>query len=237
MKIEVLFPEMANLYGDLFNIRYLKQCLNDVEIIETKYHDEPYFVSHDDVDMLYMGPMSENSQSLIVNKLMPHKKRLEELIDKGIVGLFTGNALELLGAYIENEDGSREECLGIFKTYAKRAMLSRYNQNVYGEVEGVKVCGFVSSFSKTYSLEEENNYLFDLKIGKGIDGGAKEGFRKNNFMATYLVGPLLCINPEFTKFLLKLLKVENINIAFEEEISECFNQRLKEFEAFASKEK
>ena len=36
MKIEVLFPEVANLYGDLSNIEYLKKCLNnDVEIIET----------------------------------------------------------------------------------------------------------------------------------------------------------------------------------------------------------
>ena len=45
MKIEVLFPEVANLYGDLSNIEYLKKCLNDdVEIIETSLNDEPAFV-------------------------------------------------------------------------------------------------------------------------------------------------------------------------------------------------
>ena len=34
MKIEDLFTEVANLYGDLSNIEYLKKCLNDdVEII------------------------------------------------------------------------------------------------------------------------------------------------------------------------------------------------------------
>ena len=50
MKIEVLFPEVANLYGDLSNIEYLKKCLNDdVEIIETSLNDEPAFVKQNDI--------------------------------------------------------------------------------------------------------------------------------------------------------------------------------------------
>ena len=44
MKIEVLFPEVCNLYGYLANIRYLKRSFKKLEIIETKLTDEPYFV-------------------------------------------------------------------------------------------------------------------------------------------------------------------------------------------------
>ena len=35
MKIEVLFPEFANLFGDCWNHRYLKACLTETELIET----------------------------------------------------------------------------------------------------------------------------------------------------------------------------------------------------------
>lgn len=35
MKIEVLYGELANLYGDLFNIRFLEQSLDNVTIYYT----------------------------------------------------------------------------------------------------------------------------------------------------------------------------------------------------------
>ena len=235
MKIEVLFPEFANLYGDLQNIKYLKLCIKDLEVIETKYHDEPYFVNHDDVDMLYMGPMTERSQSLLVEKLMPYNARLEELIEKGVVALFTGNALELFGEYIQNEDESKIECLGIFKTHAERRMLARYNENAYATIGDVEVCAFVSTFSRSYG-DNENNYLFDVKIGTGINAESKkEGLRKNNFMGTYYVGPILCINPQFTKYLLNLLSVKLDKLPFEDIMQEAFEQRLSEFKAYAEK--
>ena len=62
MKIEVLFPEVANLYGDLSNIEYLKKCLNDdVEIIETSLNDEPAFVKQNDINLIIMAGMTEKS--------------------------------------------------------------------------------------------------------------------------------------------------------------------------------
>ncbi len=54
MKIEVLFPEICNLYGDLQNIMYLKQCIENVEIINTSLNQEPYFVK-EDVSLIYLG--------------------------------------------------------------------------------------------------------------------------------------------------------------------------------------
>ena len=33
MKIEVLYSEVANLYGDLFNIKYLEKTLADATIL------------------------------------------------------------------------------------------------------------------------------------------------------------------------------------------------------------
>ena len=35
MKIEILYPELCNLNGDMGNIRYLKKCVPEIEILET----------------------------------------------------------------------------------------------------------------------------------------------------------------------------------------------------------
>ena len=41
MKIEILFPEYANLFGDMGNILYLKACLPQAEFIDRCYKTEP----------------------------------------------------------------------------------------------------------------------------------------------------------------------------------------------------
>lgn len=65
MKIEVLFPEFANLFGDCWNWRYLARCMPQAELIETGYGDEPSFVS-EKVDMIIMGAMTEHGQELAI---------------------------------------------------------------------------------------------------------------------------------------------------------------------------
>ena len=75
MKIEVLFPEVCNLYGDLANIRYLKESVDTITIIETKLTDEPYFMKNKP-DLIYMGGMTEHSQELVINKLKDYKDRI-----------------------------------------------------------------------------------------------------------------------------------------------------------------
>ena len=108
MKIEILFPELCNLYGDISNMKYLKKCLPDAEYIETAIDEEPAFVAQD-VDFIYLGAMTERMQEKVIAKLLPYKERMEELIKNNVVFLFTGNSIEVLGKYIENEDGSKIE--------------------------------------------------------------------------------------------------------------------------------
>lgn len=65
MKIEVLFPEFANLFGDCWNWKYLSRCMPEAELIETGYNDEPRFAS-EKVDMIIMGAMTEHGQELAI---------------------------------------------------------------------------------------------------------------------------------------------------------------------------
>ena len=147
--IEILFPEFCNLYGDLSNMKYFKRCIPKAQFIETSFNDVPYFVNNN-VDFIYLGPMTERMQEKVVKKLKEYKDRIEELIDKNVVFLATGNSLEIFGKYIENEDGSKIDGLGIFDIYAKRDMFNRHNSMFTGRYEDIEIVGFKSQFTFSY---------------------------------------------------------------------------------------
>ena len=229
IKIEVLFPEIANLYGDLMNIEYLKRCAGpeNVEIIETSLKDQPYFANNDDVALIYLGTMTESGQELSLKALAPYKARIEALIDSGKPFLITGNALELFGDYIECEDGSKIDCLGIFKTHAVRKMLERYNSLYVGKFNDIDIVGFKSQFTHSYG---QFDGLFSTVRGDGLNRETKEeGIKKNNFMGTYIIGPLLVLNPPFTKYLLSLIGADDSHLAYEEAAMDVYEHRLSEF--------
>ena len=73
MRVEVLFPEIANLYGELGNIRYLEKSVTDIYVKETSVNEKPAFLDSNEerFDLVYMGTMSESSQLLVMEKLAP----------------------------------------------------------------------------------------------------------------------------------------------------------------------
>ena len=225
--VEILFPEFCNLYGDISNMKYLKECIPNANFIQTSFNEEPTFVKND-VNMIYMGPMTENMQEKVIKKLSQYKERIQELIDKNVVFLITGNAIEIFGKYIENEDGSRIEALGMFDIYAKRNMMKRHNSMFIGKYEDTEIVGFKSQFTLCYG-NNEDCYFAEVEKGIGLNEQSKlEGIQKNNFIATYVIGPILILNPEFTKKILEKMEIQNPSIAFEEDVMAAYKQRLKE---------
>lgn len=236
MKIEVLFPEFGNLFGDISNISYLRKCLPDAQILETSINSTPAFVE-EDVNLIYMGPMSERAQEIVIQKLLPYKAKIEELIENNVAFLFIGNSVEILGKYIENEDGSKIEGLGIFDIYAKRDMMNRKNSNVIGKFEDIEVVGFQSQFTDIYGDNKDNHFL-ELEVGMGIGENSKlEGIRKNNFIGTYVIGPILILNPLFMQKLQKMMGIEEPKLALEKEVMTAYEARLKEFKEKFKSEK
>ncbi len=226
MKVEILFPEFCNLFGDMYNMKYLKMCIPDAEFIETALDSTPAFVEQD-VNLIYLGSMTENTQEKVIARLMPHKKRIEELIENNTVFLFTGNAVEVLGKYIENEDGSKIEGLGIFDVYSKRDMMHRHNSFLVGKYEDIEIVGFKSQFTMMYG-DNSDSYFIQVEKGIGINKESKfEGIKKNNFIGTYVIGPILILNPLFTKKMLELMGAEP-KIALESDTRAAYEARLKE---------
>ncbi|MFQ8988916.1 MAG: hypothetical protein ACLR6T_09570 [Intestinibacter sp.] len=235
MKIEILYPEFCNLNGDMGNMKYLKRCLPEAEVIETAIDQEPSFLSQEDIALVYMGTLSERSQEIVIKKLMPYKEAVKQKIEAGQLFLFTGNSVEVLGNYIENEDRSKIEALGIFNVYAKRDMLHRHNSFFLGTYEDIEILGFKSQFTMLYG-DNSNNYLAEVQMGIGINPETKlEGIHQNNFIATYVIGPLLILNPYFTLKLLKMMGVDKPKLAFEEEVLKAYEVRLKKFKTLEAK--
>ena len=223
-KIEILFPEYCNLFGDSGNMRYLKKCIPNETFYETSFDEEPRFVK-EDVDMIYMGPMTEDMQERVIKKLEPYKSRIEELIEKNVVFLIIGNAVEI---FINEIKDVEIKPLNIFNFKAERHMLDRHNSYFVGKFEDIDIVGFKSQFT---FLEGDNSNCYFAKVerGIGINKESKfEGIRRNNFFGTYTIGPILVLNPDFTLEIQKRIGVEEPKLAFEKEVREAYNLRLKE---------
>ncbi len=230
MKIEILYPEICCLFGEKANMRYFEMCLPDAEFIKTPVSQMPLFLT-EDVDMVYFGSCSESNQEKILSRLKGHEERINELINKGVIFLMTGNTFEIMGNFIKDSDGKKIEGLGIFDFYSERTIPERHNSLVLGEYNGMKLVGSISRFSHSYGIKHEDGFI-DVKKGYGSCKDSKnEGIRRNNLFGTYLLGPFLVLNPDFTKYLMTLLGVENPTLAFENEIYKAYCVRLKEFES------
>ncbi len=229
LKIEILFPEFCNLYGDLSNMKYLQKCLPKAHFHETAFDEEPIFVK-EKVNFIYLGPMTESRQEKVIQKLLPYKQKIEELIEQNVVFLMTGNALEIFSEYIEKEDGSRIQALGIFKIYAKQDMLHRHNSKFIGKWEDIDIIGFKSQFTFSYGQNSEG-YFASVEKGIGINKESKlEGIQRKNFIGTYVIGPILILNPYFTKKLIQKMGIEEPKLAFAEDVKKAYEYRLKELQ-------
>lgn len=233
MKIEVLFPEICNLYGDLFNVTYLKDCLPEAEVTNTSLGNEPLFVK-ETPDLIYMGTTTERGQVLAIEALSKHKERIKECIDSGVNFLITGNAMEIF--FNEIIEGGNKVCdgLGILDFVAKREARKRFNCLYLGDFATdkgpIKIVGFKSLFGYAYG-DNSNCALFYTERGDGLNKECKgEGIRINNFFATHITGPLLVLNPTFTKWYIEnMLKVSDVKLAFEEAAMDAYNLRVEEY--------
>ena len=229
VRIEVLFPEYCNLFGDSANVRYLQKTLPDAEFVFTKLDEEPKFLT-EKMSLVYMGPMTENTQELVINKLKPYKNKLKEKIDSGLAFLFTGNALEVLGEYIDDGNGKKIEAVGLYPYHAKRDMFHRHNSEELVTFGDMQIMGFKTQFTQCYPNEENFPWLFEIKKGMGMNLDTKgEGWKDHNFMGTYLVGPILPNNPNFCKYLLNLIGAKDAEPAFLSAAQAAYDKRLKDF--------
>lgn len=228
MTVEILFPEVCSLFGDSGNAAYLQQTLKNAEFIKTALTDEPYFAKNTP-SMILMGPMSESIQRRVIEKLKPLKARIEELIDAGTVIFVTGNAGEVFCRSIDYvTEKIKTDALGIFDFTVKTDLFDRRNSKFIGDADGNVITGFKTGFSQTCG-DNSDCFFAKAERGEGINkDSVLEGIRKNNFISTYLLGPVLPLNPLFTEYLISLTG-EKAEAAFREQAVDAYEQRVGEF--------
>ncbi|NLM84467.1 MAG: hypothetical protein GX189_07170 [Clostridiales bacterium] len=228
MTIEILFPEVCNLYGDLMNVEYLRRAVPEAEVVKTSLKARPRFLDGD-VSLVYISSMTERAQLLARDALMPHLDALKAKIEDGMPVLATGNAMELFIREIVDEGGGATPMLGLFDLVARRAMERRYNGLYLGKFEDMDIVGFKSQFSHAFGGEDVPA-LFETVRGAGRNPEEKrEGIRCKNFMATYVLGPLLILNPPFARYMLRLIGAGDRPPAFEKAAMDAYELRLAEF--------
>ena len=256
MRIEFLFPELVTIYGEKANVEYLEKCLPDAQVVTTSLEEGPAFAlplsqtmkAGEDAskkkpslpDLCYIGSIQEDYFEAALSSLRPYKKGLERYIKSGRIFLATGNAIDLFGKTIEWKDrvypdGTVKDCvlegLGLYdyKSVIHRDQ-TRHNSWYYGEYENMKIMGHRSTFSRIYGGEV---FPFIKTLGGfGMNDETKqEGIHQDDFYATTLLGPLLIMNPDLTKYFIRKMAESSGEKApenlFEEKlIYEAYHNRL-----------
>ena len=228
VKILHLYPNLMNLYGDYANITVLAKHLQDQGIkvkvdrkdIDDRIHIENY-------DLIYMGSGTDSNLFIALNDIVKYKSAIKKFINKGKTLLFTGNAMELLGKYVDSEDG-----LGIFDFDVEHVDHRFTGDVIVKNIDLGYVVGFInkSSIIKGGEIDKLFEYVF---MDDNLQDNNFEGYRKNNVFATHIIGPVLVKNPEFMNEIIKSVAPKNYkfkNIRYSYEVDSYINtlQELKD---------
>ena len=199
-----LYPDSMNLYGEYANLAVLRRHLENMGVTVTVRNntseDIPDFSG---ADMIYMGAGTERSQKSVLLGLTHHVEGLKAAIEGGAVVLFTGNAMETLGASVTDAKGKVWKALGLadFTTVETE---KRTPEDVVATptLWNTPLVGFMNKCSTTSGVTTP---LFkDLPLGFGNDAvhGA-EGYVSGNVFATHITGPVLVKNPDFLDLIIR----------------------------------
>ncbi len=203
-----LFPKLLNAYGDRGNIITLSFFAKEMGLNPIVHEiDDISQIDWENIDFMLLGGGFENEVALVVQYLQPIKEKLREKIIDGLPFLVTTSSYPVIGKIYEDSYHNINEGLGLLDiqaTYQDEAMVG----NVL--IENSKfdeVIGFVNHYH-----EVEHNYetLGDVILGFGNTKTNKsEGLIYNNFIATFMSGPLLVMNYKITLFFLEAFAKKN----------------------------
>ncbi len=208
-----LFPDFMSLYGEYANVAVLRRYLESLGVTVTvravSCEDTPDFYG---VDMIYMGAGTERKQKIALEKLLPFADELKAAVKEGALLLFTGNAMETLGASITDAAGKVWPGLG----FADFTTIET-DKRTPGDVVAVSaiwdspepIVGFMNKCSTTHGIKTPLCGKLTLGFGNEAEHGP-EGYVSGNILATHITGPVLVKNPQFLHFItMRLFQQKN----------------------------
>lgn len=231
MKLLHLYYDLMNLYGEYGNVVVLNKHLNDQGIKTTvdkkSINDE---INFKDYDFIYCGSGTEKNQEVARVDLLKRKESFMEAVDNGSIILFTGNAMELLGEYIDDKEALK------LVTFETRLTNDRYTGDVIVSNKDIgEVVGFINKCSLI--TRNDNNKFFKYVFkDSNLKDNDYEGYNVGNMYGTHIIGPVLVKNPNFMKVIVTKLGLrdnpnfiyKDIEYKFEEDSYNVTLNALKE---------
>ena len=206
MKLNILhlYPDSMNLYGEYANLSILRCHLEAMGVVVTiknnTCEDIPYF---SDADMIYMGAGTERSQKSVLMGLVHHTDGLKAAIERGAVVLFTGNAMETLGASVTDAKGHVWPALGLADfTTVETDKRDPGDVIASSTLLDTPLVGFMNKCSTTSGIAAPLFQSLSLGFGNDAKLGA-EGYVSGNVFATHITGPVLVKNPDFLDLIIR----------------------------------
>lgn len=217
MKIAWLYYDLLELYGDRGNIKILENVLIengiDVEIHKITLHDK---TDISDFDIVFLGGGSDYAQSLLYEDLISRKQHLINVMNNHGFILTICGGYQMFGQYYKTSSGQIIDGLKIFDYYTE-AGSNRCTGNVICEFDGIKIAGFENHGGQTYNVA--NPFAKVLKGHGNSYQSEFEGCLEENFLGTYVHGPLLPKNPEIAKYIIQKVLKEKYNKVVDIDIS------------------
>lgn len=201
-----LYPDLMGLYGEYANLAVLRRRLEamgvSVAIAGCAPEDTPDFAS---ADLIYMGAGTERRQKHALTALLPHADAFKAAVERGTAVLFTGNAMETLGASVTDASGKVWQGLGLADfTTVETARRSPGDVVAVPVLWDAPAVGFMNKCSTTRGITAPLFSRLALGFGNEAEHGA-EGYADRDVLATHITGPVLVKNPAFLDFLTRRL--------------------------------
>ena len=204
LKLLHLYPDCMSLYGEYANAAVLKRHLEalgvSVAVEQVTLDETPDF---SDADFIYMGAGTERTQKAVLTALEGKGPELKAALDRGAVVLFTGSAMETLGASVTDAAGRVWPGLGLAEfVTVETDKRSPEDVIAHSTLWDSPAVGFMNKCSVTRGVTSPLFGRLSLGFGNEAENGA-EGYVSGNLFATHITGPVLVKNPDFTDLLLR----------------------------------
>ena len=231
--MEIIFVKVDSHTGDLFNELVDEKCkevlkIDSDKVVEKWLKNKEIKVISDKVkeQILSIAPKGEENIKIVSEDIIKYKDSIKKYINDEKVMLVTGNSIVLFANCLKDEnDSTIFNGLGIINSDARVSSKRIVCESLF-KSEGLRddIIGFQNRGFYLDTLKDDDK-LFDVVSGVGVNKNLNiEGMNKNNFYATFLIGPILVRNPEMLNcFVNLILKDEKfVKLDFAKEAYEKF---------------
>ena len=152
-----------------------------------------------------MGAGTERRQKAVLNAAASLGAQLKAAVEDGAVLLFTGNAMETLGASVTDAAGKVWPGYGL-AVFTTAETDRRDPGDVVAESSlwDTPAVGFMNKCSATHGITSPMFSELPLGFGNEAEHGP-EGYVSGNVFGTHLTGPVLVKNPQMLDFFVRRL--------------------------------